>query len=132
MGFKLIKYNNGRDNVGPFTSYEAASNEEIKAGEALVLAAGKLTKCGPTTAPQFISMTNLAKAETNRVIHVNKVNEDQVWRVACTSDPTALKPGDKVTLSDDALMLTATTTSGVATVEQIDEVEKELLVRLKS
>lgn len=132
MAFILAKYNNGRDNVGPFTTFEAASNEEIRAGEALVLTSGKLTKCSATVAPQFISMTNLPKAAVKRVINVCKVNEDQVWRVGCTADPTALNAGDKVTLSSDALFVTATTQSGVVTVEHIDSAENELLVRLKA
>ena len=129
MAFFLAKYEGGYVNVGPFTTYESASGEEIKAGEALVLSAGKLTKCGATTAPKYISMTNLDKNATNRVINVNIINKEQVWRAACTADPSALKPGDKITLSADALGVTNTTTNGVATVEKVDEADKTVLVR---
>lgn len=130
MAFFLAKHEGGYINVGPFTTYEAASGEEIKAGEALVLSSGKLTKCGATTAPQYVSMTNLDKNATDRVINVNVVTKNQVWRAPCSADPSALKAGDKVTLSADALMVTATTTNGVVTVEKVDDQDDTVLCRL--
>ena len=40
----------------PLEYYEGTASEEIVLGEALVLSSGKLTKCGATATPEFISM----------------------------------------------------------------------------
>jgi hypothetical protein len=43
-----------------------------------------------------------------------------VYEVPVTAAPTALKVGDKVTIHTDGLQVTATTTSGVITIESLN------------
>lgn len=129
--FFLAKYNHASMNVAEPEFYEAAANEEIKNGEALVLANGNLTKA-TTTLPQFVAMTDLAKDATKRRIPCARTDENQLWRVPVSEDPTNLKPGDKVTLHQDALTVTATTASGIVTVDDLGGAAKagdEIYVR---
>jgi 3D (Asp-Asp-Asp) domain-containing protein len=131
--FFLAKYNHASMNVAEPEFYEAAASEEIKNGEALVITNGKLTKCGATTLPQFVAMTDLAKDATKRRIPCARTDENQLWRVPVSADPTNLKPGDKITLDTDALTVTATTASGVVTVEDLGGAAKagdEIYVRI--
>ena len=111
--FRLIKIENARMNVPEPVIYEA--NEAITAGEALILSGGKLTKA--TTAPEFIA---LASAPAGADVPVARITPDHVYEVPVTAAPTALVPGDKVTLSEDALGVTTTTEGGVVTVVSLD------------
>ena len=114
--FRLLKIENARINVHEPEFHDAASNEEISLGEALVLSGGVLTKCGATATPEFISMRNLSASETSRNIPVARVTKDQIYEVPVMATPTALKAGNKVTLHTDGLQVTATTTDGKITV----------------
>ena len=118
--FKLIKIENARMNVPEPVFHEATASEAIAVGEALVLASGKLTKCGATAKPEFIAMGKLAANDANRKVAVCRVESNQVYEVPVTAAPTALKVGDKVTLHTDGLQITATTTNGVVTVEALN------------
>lgn len=118
--FKLLKIENGRMNVPSPVYHEATSGEEISIGEALVLTDGKLTKCAATTKPEFIAMGHVGAADTNRKVAVCRVESNQVYEVPVTAAPTSLKVGDKVTLHTDGLQVTATTSSGVITVENLN------------
>lgn len=115
--FFLAKIQNSPINVQSPESFPAASGEEIKQGQALVLADGVLTKCGATEKPQFIAMAALDKNANKRRTPVARTDKSQIWRVPVNADPTALKPGDKVTLDDGATSVTATKTGGVITVD---------------
>lgn len=115
--FYLSKIENARMNVPEPVFYEAAADEAISIGEALVLNDGKLTKCGATTAPQFISMGEVDANATDRVVAACRVEHNQLYIVPVNADPTNLKFGDKLTVADDGLQVTATTTNGVVTVE---------------
>ena len=114
--FKLTKIENGRQNVPEPEYLDATASEAISIGEALVLTGGKLTKCGATNKPTYISMGELSASATKRNIAVCRVEPNQVFEVECSASPSSLVPGDKVTITTDALGVTATTTSGVATV----------------
>ena len=114
--FKLIKIENGRQNVPEPEYLDVAASEAVALGEALVLTAGKLTKCGPTATPTHISMGEVSASATKRNIAACRVESNQVYEVECSAVPTALLPGDKVTLTADALGVTATKDSGVAKV----------------
>lgn len=132
--FFLAKYENATTNAADTQYFEAIESEAIENGEALVLKNGKLTKCSETEKPQFISMKKLSAAEEKRRIPCVRTDENQLWRVPVSADPTALKPGDKVTVGDDALTVTATaSSSGVITVDDIGEAKKaddEIYVRI--
>lgn len=112
--FKLIKIENGRQNVPEPDYLDVKDNEAVVIGEALVLSSGKLTKCAATTRPEFISMGNVAAADSKRTVAVCRIESNHLYDVPVTAAPTSLKVGDKVTLYTDGEQVTATTTDGVA------------------
>lgn len=118
--FRLMKIENARINVPEPEYLDVTAAEAVSEGEALVLASGKLTKCGATTAPEFIAMASLSADATKRTIAVCRVEKNQVYEVPVTAAPTSLKVGDKVTLNTDGLQVTATTTSGVVTIVDLN------------
>lgn len=118
--FRLIKIENARINVPEPEYLDVTAAEAVSEGEALVLTSGKLTKCGATTAPQFIAMASLSADATKRTIAVCRVEKNQVYEVPVTAAPTSLNVGDKVTLNTDGLQVTATTTSGVVTIVDLN------------
>jgi len=118
--FKLLKIENARQNVPEPEFYEVTASEAVVEGEALVLSSGKLTKCGATSTPTHIAMADCAAAATNRKIPVCRVESNQIYEVDTSADPSSLVPGNKVTLHTDGLKVTATTTSGVITVIDIN------------
>ena len=118
--FKLLKIENARMNVPSPAYYEVTADEAVYEGEALVLTAGKLKKCGETTKPEFIAMGDKTAAATDRKLAVARCAANQIYAVPVTAAPTSLKVGDKVTLDSEGLKVTATTTSGVITVEDLN------------
>ena len=118
--FNLIKIENARMNVPEPVFYEVTASEAVAIGEALVLTSGKLTKCGATAKPQFIAMADCAATDENRLIPAARVEPNQLYEVPVTAAPTSLAVGSKVTLHTDGLQVTATTASGVVTVEDLN------------
>lgn len=100
----------------PLEYYEGTAAEAIVLGEALVLSNGKLTKCGAQVTPEFISMGN----GTGVKIPVVRVMEEDVYSAPLSAAGDSLKVGDKVTLDSTGTKVTATTTSGVFEITQID------------
>lgn len=96
-------------------------NEAYTAGEALVLTSGRLTKCGATATPEFVSVKAQA-AESTAVtpIAVLRVQEDMVFSTTSTATVAATLVGAKVTLHTTGGEVTATTSSGVATIVATD------------
>lgn len=96
-------------------------NEAYTQGEALVLTSGRLTKCGATATPEFISVKAQA-AESTAVtpIAVLRVQEDMVFSTTSTATVAATLVGAKVTLHTTGGEVTATTSSGVATIVSTD------------
>ena len=131
--FNLLKIENARMNVPEPVYFDVADGEAVEIGEALVLTDGKLTKCGATVAPQYIAMGVKSADDEKRTIPACRVEKNQVYAVPVTADPTDLKVGDKVTLHTDAVQVTATTTSGVITVESLNGATAagdEIIVRI--
>ncbi len=131
--FRLLKIENARMNVPEPEFLEVTAAEAVAEGEALVLSGGKLTKCGATTAPAYIAMGVKSASDTNRFMPVCRVEKNQVYAVPVTVAPTALKAGDKVTLHTDGLQVTATTSSGVVTVVDVNgatAIGDEIIVRI--
>lgn len=100
----------------PLEYYTGTAGEEIILGEALVLSDGTLTKCGATTTPEFISMGS----GRGVVIPVVRVMEEDVYSAPIITSGASLNVGDKVTLAATADAVTATTTSGVFEITQIN------------
>lgn len=103
----------------PMEYYEGTDSEDIKLGEALVLANGKLTKCGATVMPEFISVG----ATIGERVPVVRVMEEDTFEAPLSAAGTSLKVGDKVTLDTDGLQVTATTENGVFTLTKINGTE---------
>ena len=98
--------------TAPIEKKEVTAGETVVLGEALVVTGGKLTKCGATVKPEYIAVGNSADG----MVQVIKVHPHIVFDVTLSAAGTALTPGAKVTISGDGLEVTATTTSGVATI----------------
>lgn len=95
--------------VEPYEYKEVKTGEEVQAGEALVLATGKLTKCGATVKPEYIAM---GKAK-NGIAPVICVLPTTVFAATAQAGQNTLTAGSKVTLTADGMNVTATTTDGV-------------------
>ena len=105
----------------PSWEYHAAGAITPKIGLALTVTSGSLAITGATAAPKYISMVERDEALTaGDVIPVITVSEDIIFETTFSAAATAVKVGDKVTISADGLQVTATTTSGVAEVVHMD------------
>lgn len=94
----------------PIEYLPGAASEAIVLGEALSVVSGKLTKCGATTAPAYISVGPVKEG----VVPVIKVQKYMIFEVPLSAAGSSLVIGQKVTLNTDGLQVTATTTDGVA------------------
>lgn len=102
----------------PIEYRQATAEEDVVLGEALVTAStGLLTKCGATARPEYIAA---GPQDENDMVPVIRVQDYQVWRTQLSAAGTSLKPGNKVTLEADGLRVTATTTSGVAAIVDLE------------
>ena len=102
--------------------YPTKALETYQLGELLILSGGGLTKCGATASPQFVCQENYtASAGGGKDIAVMPIDRNITYSTTASaalpgSGDTAVSVGDKVTLSSDAMEVTATKTSGVALV----------------
>lgn len=127
----FLVHRNQDGHVQPFES-RAAGAITPKTGLALYENAGVLAVAAGTTKPTYICVTNAGGAvASGTMIDVQRVDPGAVYETECTAAFTDVKAGSKVTLSADGLGVTATTTSGVAEVVQIDgtAIGSRILVR---
>lgn len=118
--FKLLKCMNGRQSVGEPASLPATPGETYVFGEALKLASGKLTKAGATDKPTHICGVNYIAPATNpEAIPCVEIAPNMVFETVLSAAPGSITVGSVVTLGADALTVTATTTSGVATIHNL-------------
>lgn len=104
----------------PFEYLQLTDGEASVLGEALVQTSGKLTKCGATTRPQFVAAQAAAIATPGAIIAVWRVDDLTEWTTQSTATVAATLRGNKVTLHTDGLLVTATTSSGVAEIGVTD------------
>ena len=117
---KLLKCMNGRQSVGEPALLPAKPGETYAFGEALVLAAGTLTKCGATTKPTHICGRHYTAPATDpEPIPCVEITPGMVFETVVSAAPTSLVVGSVVTLAADALSVTATTADGVATIHNL-------------
>lgn len=103
-----------------------------KLGMALTQSGGNLTKATGSTAPTYISMTDKdAAVAAGGIIPVIRVEKDMIFETAFTAAATGVQLGNKVTLADTALGVTATTASGVAEVVYMDGAASGDLCRVR-
>ena len=113
----------------PIEYRQAAAEEDVVLGEALVTnAGGLLTKCGATAKPEFMAV---GPQDEQDVVPVVRVQDYQVWRTQLSAEGTSLKAGSKVTLDADGLQVTATTDSGVAVIVDLEGTQVGDSVRVR-
>ena len=113
MAFKLQTMDVGQT---PPMEYYPTADGTIVLGEALTMTSGKLVKCGATAKPDYISV---GPVNEDSIVPVIRVQPYLVFETTLQAAGTSLKEGDKVTLYTDGLQVTATTASGVATIDQM-------------
>ena len=106
--FKMDKANT------PIIKQLPAAAATYNVGEVAVLSAGKVTKATGTTKPTYLIAEKGTKT-TADTVSVIPVYPDQEYITTLSVDG-ALTVGSKVTIAADGAQVTATTTSGVATV----------------
>lgn len=118
--FDLTKIVNGRINVPEPEYLPTTASEAYVEGEALVLSSsGKLTKASGTTKPTHIAMKSYtAPATDNKDLPVARIDKNMVFKAPVTysAEAKAIVLGTKLTVSTDGCGVTDVTTSGVATV----------------
>jgi hypothetical protein len=133
--FRLVKILNARINQAEPVMLATTASESYTLGEALTLSDGALTKCAATKKPLFVAARDYAApAEEPAKIPACPVSADMIFECPVSASPASLKAGDRVTLSADALGVTATTVNGVATVwDTVDATEAgdRILVRIE-
>ena len=128
MAFILAKMDVGL--TPPIEHKPVTESESITLGEALVLSGGKLTKCGATAKPTFVAVGPAVDGEAP-VIRVQDYMEFESSLGVAPAEQTTVAVGNKVTLHTDGLQVTATTTSGVATITYIAGQTVGSLVRVR-
>lgn len=129
----MFKYRKSSNvgNVPEILQVDATASEAFVVGEALTITSGKVTKASGTTAPKYISAEK-KNAVSGDKLSVYLVEKNQEYETDLTAAGT-LVVGTKVTISSDGLGVTATTTSGVATVVEAEgaTVGSKVLVRFE-
>lgn len=100
--------------TAPVERVPAAVGAAYKPGQALTVTDGAAATA--TGAPLYIAQGPAAGGTVPCI----RVHHDMVFQAPLTAVGTALKVGDKVTLSADGLGVTAATAAGVAEIVQID------------
>lgn len=117
MGFLIHDTKDGQP--GPWEYLEASAIGACKVGMALTVTDGKLEKATATVKPTYISMYQGTVASGDR-IPVLRVLPDTRFKTQLSAAGTSLKVGDKVTIDTTGMLATATTTSGVLEIVQIN------------
>lgn len=128
MAFLYHKFDKGT--IPPIEYHAGKTGETFTVGEALTLGDGGMTKCAATKPPTHICVGPM---QSDGTVPATRVHSDIEYETELTvaDAESALKLGNKVTLSADGLGVTTTTASGVATVVGIDgrAVNDKILVR---
>lgn len=102
--------------------YLPASAIVPEIGKALTFDGGTLKVAAGTTKPTYICACRRDSALTaGELIPVVRVRDDMLFETTSSVAMTAVKLGDKVTISADGLQVTATTADGVAEVVSIGD-----------
>lgn len=112
MAFEFLRAEN---NAAPIEKeLPATVSESYKHGETVKFSSGALTKASGTDKPEFIYVgKDITSAITGQIINVVPVLPEYEWETTFSASATALKAGQKVTVSSDGTQATATTSSGV-------------------
>lgn len=107
MAIKYFKLDDGR--VPPH-EYLPAGAITPKWGMALVMEGGTLVAASGADVPEYLCMCEYTDVvPEGTTIPVTRVDEDIIYLAPLSAAGTALKEGDRVTISADGLAVTATT-----------------------
>ena len=113
----FIPYSNEDGRVNAFKYLPATGSTKPDIGLALVLSSGKLAKASGTTKPTHICMMEApAAVSAGTLIPVIEVEPDIVFECVNQASLSGVNVGQAVTIHTDGLQVTATTSSGVATI----------------
>lgn len=116
--FKLYR-SNGRPNGSDIDYKPAKAGVTYSDGDALVFTGGALEKATGTTAPTHISAAEYAAPAANPdALAVYPVLPGMWFKTTFAADASAVAEGSRVTIHTDAAQVTATTASGVATIQR--------------
>ena len=114
--FKFVKSLSG-ENFPQMASLPTTGSETYTAGEGLVLTNGTLTKVGATAKPTHIALkAYTAPATGNLPLPVEIVMPNYVYETTFAANASSNAIGTLVTIHSDGAQITATATSGVATI----------------
>jgi hypothetical protein len=100
---------------------EGKQNEAFLYGEALTYSAGKLTKCAPTSKPDFISLSDIYCKEEKTLVPTMRIFDFHIFEAPVAGSVTSVAVGDVVTLDDDSTGVSTQTTNGVAEILSVEE-----------
>lgn len=113
----------------PPIEYLKGKEETYQPGEALSMGAdGAVTKCAATARPDYLC---LGPVQSDGTVPCSRVEESIIYDAALSAAGTALKLGQKVTLSADGMEVTATTSGGVAELVRMDGTNQGDLVGIR-
>lgn len=116
----FVPHKNAAGNVIPWETLPAGAITP-KAGMALIQTGGSLAVATGANAPAYISMCEKDSAcAEGDLIPVIRVDHDTIYETTNSEAFPSVKRGDKVTLHDDGLQVTAATEGGVAEVVGFD------------
>lgn len=116
----FINIRNDDGHVAPFIQLPCSAITP-KRGMAMILSSGKLAKAGATDKPEFICIEEHGAAVTaGDLVTVVRVEPDTDYETELSAAGGTLNIGDKVTIASDGLRVTATTTSGVAEIVNME------------
>ena len=107
MGYKIHSVDDGHV---PSIEYLPCGAIAPKVGMAMIVEGGQLAVVSGAEAPAYISMCERETAcEAGELIPVIRVDGRTVYETTFNAEASAVKLGDKLTISDDGLQATATT-----------------------
>lgn len=110
--FKILRCDKGNN---PIIKELPVSAGTYEIGDVCTLTSGVITKATGTTKPQYVVCEKGAKV-VGDTIAVNPIYADMEFLTTFSANGASIVPGNKVTIGTDSDTVTATTTSGVATV----------------
>lgn len=115
----FIPYSTEDGRVQPWEYLPATGSTKPDIGLACVLTSGKLAKASGTTKPTHICMAeHPAAVAAGTLLPCIKVQPDMIFEVKNQANISGVNIGQAVTIHSDGLQITATTSSGVATIVQ--------------
>ena len=115
----FIPYSTEDGRVQPWEYLPATGSTKPDIGLACVLTSGKLAKASGTTKPTHICMAERSAAvAAGTLLPCIKVQPDMIFEVKNQANISGVNIGQAVTIHSDGLQITATTSSGVATIVQ--------------